>query len=228
MATAAMVCRVVLQVGKMRRTTLLQGAIWEPKTKKWYLSQARTAGKSEHTYIRRFSSSGAYETFMLCKYAGHGMPFGLRLSAAGNVWAWIPWGKSSTKRVARVRFQPGKTVDARNRWVEQFGPKTGTRGAFSVVWPHLVVRRGQSKTETYTRYREDEFRSKGEKAHALAKITISKRGRPGPFQGVTARGDELWVLSGKTDKAIQLDCFSFKTGSGRGRSSSARRVCARC
>lgn len=213
--------RLQLNVKDMPKTNLLQNAVYETQDRKWYLAQAQNAGArdKEHTMIRRFSRTGVYEGTTKCELFGHGNQVGVRKSAAGNVWIWVPMdsyngaGKTTSTKPSRVIFERGATrVRKESGNVDIYDGSLGNQGfGLSAENPDLLyLRKGHSDHEMYRMVDEAQFRAKDGKCKVLGQVEVSKRGRGKFFQGCGAGGDTLAVLSGSTNKNQYIDIYSFE------------------
>lgn len=221
MATPDLTYRLQLNVKDMPKTNLLQNAFYETQDRKWYIAQAANGGPrdKEHTMIRRFSRTGVYEGGMKCELFGHGNQCGVRKSAAGNVWIWVPMdsynssGATTSTKPARVIFEKGAVrVRKESGVVDIYDGGLANQGfGLSAENPDvLYLRKGHSGHETYRMVDEEAYRRGNGKCKVLGEVDVSKHNRGKYFQGAGAGGDTLVVLSGSTDHNQYLDVYSFE------------------
>jgi hypothetical protein len=221
MPDADLTFRVGLKVNQMPKTNLLQNAVYESIDRKWYLCQAQDAGARdrEHSMIRRFSRTGTFEGTTKCELFGHGNQIGVRKSAAGNVWIWVPMdsyngsGHTTSTKPARVVFEKGSTrVRKESAVVDIYDGGLANQGfGLSAENPGILyLRKGHSGSETYRMVDEEAYRKGNGKSKVYGEVEVSKHNRGKYFQGCGAGGDTLAVLSGSTGHNQYIDVYSFE------------------
>jgi len=206
-----------LHVDDLDGNTLLQGAVWDPNDQHWYLSQSRDAGAidRQHTRIHRFSPTGLYQGYVQLDLFGHGSVIGY---ADGHLWLPCDFydSQGKTLRVQAARIDVSRVDFERRTRLTRTSPAlelftTGLANNLSPFSPSgddLFLRWGRQRTEEYINVALSEFTTQ-RSPKVLSRISATKAGRAGSFQGCTTAGDWVYVLNGDTDKINKVTSWSW-------------------
>lgn len=194
-----------LPLSPLPNRRLLQGAVYEPVRKEWYLAQARgSTGDAELLLIHRYTGTGSYRDSMMLQWS-HGQCFGVRRIAAGaQIWfGQDRWDANRTTRqsiqITRCLYRPWVTerADSGHFYDLPSLPSVGNwaRPIFCGNRCHVATRHvnDSDNAENWTRRETPGYLAGADQPLNVIEVPSETP----PFQGSATDAEHLYRLYGK-------------------------------
>lgn len=177
-------------------------------TGEWFVSEAKSRKDGlEDAIFYRFDKNGKYLDCCVFDKGGHPQSFGV---SDTNI-LWLTYNDAKGNDVVTRQYKPRKTFTKADTTQMHVFTDKGSYITFSPTRDYCVIREvNNNSLETYyRRSKVDILKNVDDVLGVPVKI---KRNADRIVQGWTVRNDNLYVLTGATNKTTLIEKWSFKTG----------------